>query len=184
MMKPNEPAPKSAAEAEMRLLAKRSALFALVAVAVAVTCAALLAALDLVRLFAPFMQAITTGDTGLLWRTVLDFIHSLVQLIPIGFYLTAVLGALRILDHISEGEYFSARNIRALSDMGGSMLWGAGWALFLVPALSDWTSGVGGYRVDFRPEPLVIATIGLCVLVLGRLLLRAQRLETEMEAIV
>ena len=73
-----------------------------------------------------------------------------------------------ILDHISEGEYFSAKNIRALGDMGGSLLWGAGWAAFVVPSLGDWTSGIGGYRVDFRPETLVIATVGLCLLVIGR----------------
>ncbi len=64
------------------------------------------------------------------------------------------------------------------------MVWGAGFAIFAVLAINDWTTGTYDYRIDFRPEPLVIGTIGVCLLVLGRLLLRAQKLESEMEAIV
>ena len=166
----------------MRRLAKFARLAALVAFAVIV--AAMLQALDLLTLLDPWIRGVTTADGALLGTTALAGLHKVAPLIPTGFYLTAVLGAVGILDHISEGEYFSARNIRALADMGGSMLWGAGWTLFLVQALLDWTAGSFGYRVDFRPEPLVIGTIGLCLLVLGRLLLRAQKLESEMEAIV
>lgn len=177
-----EPAPRSQAEADMRRLAKFGRLAGLAAFAVII--AALLGALDLLALLDPWIRGVTTADGALLGTTAIAALHKIAPLIPVGFYLTAVLGAVGILHHISEGEYFSARNIRALADMGGAMLWGAGWTLFLVQGILDWTSGAGGYRVDFRPEPLVIGTIGLCLLVLGRLLLRAQKLESEMEAIV
>ena len=100
------------------------------------------------------------------------------------FYLFAALAARALLDRISEGQFFSARNIAGFAELGSRMVWGAGIAIFLVLAIVDWSNGVYDYRVDFRPEPLVIGTIGLCLLVLGRLLLRAQKLEAEMEAIV
>jgi len=182
MTNPAEPIAKTQAEADMRRLAKIGSIAALVGVAVIV--AAMLAGLGLLSLIDPFVKAVTTLDGGLFWTTGLAALHQLAPLIPIGFYLTAVLGALRILDRISEGQYFSETNIRTLGEMGGSMLWGAGWTVFLVPALSDWTAGIVDYRVDFRPEPLVIGTIGLCLLVLGRLLLRAQKLEADMAEIV
>src|SRR3569623_965972 len=177
-----EPPAKTQAEADMRRLAKLASIVALAAVAVIL--AAVLAALKVLELLDPFIRAIATLDGALLRSTALDGLRQLVPLIPFGFYLTAVLGAQRILDRISEGQYFSAINIRALGDMGGAMAWGAGWTLFLVLAIGDWLTGTYDYRVDFRPEPIVIGTIGLCLLVLGRLLLRAQKLEADMEAIV
>jgi hypothetical protein len=173
---------KSKAEADMRLLAKRASLVALLAIVVLFV--SLLTAFNLLPLIEPFIRGATTADAELFWATMITGIHRLVPVIPFAFYLLAVLGALRILDRISEGEYFSSGNIGGIGEIGGSMLWGAGWAAFVVPALSDWTAGIGGYRVDFRPETLVIATIGLCLLVLGRLLVRAQQLEAEIEGIV
>ena len=170
------------AEADMRNLAKTSSLFAIFAVFV--IAAALLAALDALTLIEPFARASTTWDWGLFGTTLVALIHKIAPLIPTGFYLLAVLGAAGILDHIGKGEYFSARNIRALSDMGGSMTIGAVWAGLIVPALGDWTSGIGGYRVDFSPEVIVIFTIGSAIAVIGRLFLRAQQLEAEMGEIV
>ena len=181
-MDSSNPTSSTSAEAEMRKLAKTATMIALIAVVVIF--AALLAALDALTLLDPFIRAVTTSDWGLLGTTLVALLHKLVPLLPTLFYLTAVLSALAILDRVSKGQYFTALNIRALGDMGGSMLWGAGWAILLVPVLSDWTGGSYGFRVDFRPEPLVIGTIGLCLLVLGRLLLRAQALEAEMEGIV
>src|SRR5204862_8119527 len=104
--------------------------------------------------------------------------------IPAGFYLRAVLGAAGILAQIGKGEYFSARNIRALSDMGGSMTLGAFWAALLVPAIGDWTEGRWRYHVDFRPEVIVIFIIGAAIAMIGRLFLQPQALETAMEEVV
>jgi hypothetical protein len=170
------------AEADLRRLAKNTSLLALVGVVVVLS--AVLGALDALSLIDPFARAVATLDWGLFGTTFVALIHKIAPVIPSGFYLLAVLGASGILNHISEGEYFSARNIRALSDMGGSMTIGAFWAAMLVPAISDWTNGIGGYRVNFSPEIIVIFIIGGAIAVIGRLFLRAQALETAMEEIV
>jgi hypothetical protein len=169
-------------ETDMRNLAKGASLLAIVAVFI--IAAALLSGLNVLKLIEPFARATSTGDMGLFGATLLALIHDLIPLVPVSLYLLAVLGAAGILDHIGKGEYFSERNIRALADMGGAMAFGGFWAALLVPALSDWTSGVGGYRVNLEPEIIVIFVIGGAVTVIGRLFLRAQRLEAAMEEIV
>jgi hypothetical protein len=163
-----EPTAKTAAEIDLRRMAKITSLIALAAFAV--TLATVITRLDIGSLSQNFSLALLADR--------------LVPQLPALFYAFAALSALRILDRISEGNYFSERNIKALSDMGGAMLWGAGWSVFLVLAIADWVHGIYDYRVDVRPEPIVVGTIGLCLLVLGRLLVRAQKLEHEMEAIV
>jgi hypothetical protein len=169
-------------EAEMRNLAKGASLIALFAVLIIGL--GLLAGLDALVLIEPFFRAVTTLDFGLFGATFLALLGKFAPLIPISFYLLSVLGAAGILDRIGKGEYFSPRNIRALGDMGGSMLWGAFWAAFITPAIAEWVSGRAGYRFTLEPEILVIGIIGLSILVIGRLFLRASRLETEMEEIV
>jgi hypothetical protein len=169
-------------ETDMRNLAKGASLLAIFAVFV--VAAALLAALDALTLIEPFARAMSAGDWALFGETFRALIGKLAPLAPVGFYLLAVLGAAGILDHIGKGEYFSARNIRALSDMGGAMTIGAVWAALLVPAIGEWTAGRGGYRVDFSPEVLVIFVIGASLSIIGRLFLRAQKLEAEMGEIV
>lgn len=163
-----EPAPPSKAEAEMRRLAHYAAIFALVAVAV---CAA---------------SVVTALDVGTLTRQFTPhlLLQRLLPQVPVVFYLFAALAARAIVDRISEGQFFSSRNIDGFAELGSRLAWGAGVAIFAVPAILDWSNGIAGYRVDFRPESLVIGTIGLCLLVLGRLLLRAQQIEAEMQAIV
>lgn len=172
----------SKSEADMRNLARGASLLALLSVLIIGV--ALLARLDALTLIEPFWRSVTTLDTALFGTTVLAVLGKFAPLIPVSLYLLAVLGAAGILDHIGKGEYFSARNIRALGDMGGSMLWGALWAAFIVPAIAEWTAGRGGYRFALEPEILVIGIIGMSVLVIGRLFARAQRIETEMEEIV
>jgi hypothetical protein len=163
-----EPAPKTAAEAELR---RRAKFFSIIVLgAFALILASVITSLDIGSLSQNF-------SFGLL-------VQRLVPELPALFYVLAALSAQRILDRVSEGQFFTAVNIKALADMGGAMLWGAGWSVFLLLAINDWTRGVYDYRVDFRPEPLVIGAIGLSLLVLGRLLLRARQLEAEMEAIV
>lgn len=169
-------------EAELRNQAKLASLMAIAAVFI--IAAALLAALDVLKLIEPFARATSTWDWALFGATLVALIHELVPLIPVAFYLLAVLGAAGILDHIGKGEYFSERNIRALSDMGGSMAFGGVWATLLVPSISDWTAGLGGYRTNASPAELVILSIGGAILVMGRLFLRARKLEAEMEEIV
>jgi hypothetical protein len=177
-----EPAPKSKAEADMRRLAHFAAFVALVAMCLIMV--ALLEALDALPLIPDFAKAVSEADGPLLGTTLLALAHKVTPLLPFGFYLTAVVAARAILDRISEGQTFSTANVAGLGEIGSAMLSGAAVEGFVVPALSDWTAGSGGYHVDFSPEMLVIATIGLCLLVLGRLLLRAQKLEADMEAIV
>ena len=177
------PAPTlNKSEADLRKLAKMSSLLAIAAALVIAI--SFLAALKLLNLIEAFARSASTGDVGLFGSLLVALLHEIVPLIPVGFYLLAVLGAAGILDHIGKGEYFSERNIRALADMGGSLAFGGFWAALLVPALSAWTGGIGGYRVDFSPEVLVILTIGGAITVIGRLFLRARKLEAEMEEIV
>ena len=163
-----EPIAKTKAEADLRRMAKITSFVALAAFAL--TLGSVVSKLDLGALSQNFSLPLLADR--------------LVPLLPAFFYALAALAAQRILDRISEGQFFSARNIKGLSDMGGAMLWGAAWSVFLVVAIADWVHGTFDYRTDFRPETIVIGTIGLCLLVLGRLLLRAQELETEMEGIV
>ena len=169
-------------ETELRNAARLTSLMAIAAVFI--IAAALLAALDVLKLIEPFARAMSNWDWGLFGTTLLALIHELVPLVPVGFYLLAVLGAAGILDHIGKGEYFSERNIRALSDMGGAMAFGGVWATLLVPSISDWTAGLSGYRTNVNPEELVILTIGGALTVIGRLFLRARKLEAEIEAIL
>jgi hypothetical protein len=169
-------------EADLRNMARLSSLMAIAAVFIIAS--ALLAGLGVLKFIEPFARATSTFDWALFGVTLAALAHDLVPLVPIAFYLLAVLGAAGILDHIGKGEYFSERNIRALADMGGSMAFGGLWAALLVPSISDWTAGRGGYRTDVSPEVLVILTIGGAILVIGRLFLRARRLETEIGEIV
>lgn len=169
-------------ETEMRNLARGASLLALIAVCIIGV--VLLTGLDALVLIEPFWRSVTTLDLALFGATVLAGLGKFAPLIPSGFYLLAVLGAAGILDQIGKGEYFSPRNIRALGDMGGSMLWGAIWAAFITPAIAEWTAGRSGYRLALEPEILVIGIIGLAILVIGRLFLRAQTLETEIGEIV
>lgn len=169
-------------ETDMRNLAKGASLLALLAVVIIAV--ALLTGLDALVLIEPFARATSTLDFALFFFTCAALLGKFAPLVPIGFYLLAVLGAAGILDAIGKGEYFSARNIRALADMGGSMLWGAAWAAFLTPAIADWVAGRFGYQFRLEPEIIVIGIIGLSILVIGRLFLRAQKLEAEMETIL
>ena len=139
---------------------------------------------DALTLIEPFWRSVSGFDLGLFGATLLALLGKFAPLVPASFYLLAVLGAAGILDQIGKGEYFSARNIRALSDMGGSMLWGAAWAAFVAPAVAEWVAGRGGYRFTLEPEILVIGIIGMSILVIGRLFARARELENEMGEIV
>jgi hypothetical protein len=183
-MPENQSVPLPKPEADMRNLAKGASLLALASVFVFF--AALLAGLDALPLIEPFARAVSTWDWGLWGTTWMALLNRVAHIIPVSLYLLAVLGAAGILDQIGKGEYFSTRNIRALGDMGGAMLWGAVWAIFLVPSIIDWTGRAPGrgYSVDLSPETVLIAIIGLCLLVIGRLFLRARKLEAEMEEIV
>jgi hypothetical protein len=172
----------SKAEDDMRNLAKGASLLALLAVLIIAL--GLLAGLDALVLIEPFARAVTSFDFALFFTTFLALLGKFAPLVPIGFYLLAVLGAAGILDHIGKGEYFSTRNIRALGDMGGSMLWGAFWAAFLAPAIAGWIAGRYGYQFRLEPEIIVIGIIGLSILVIGRLFLRAQQLEADIGAFV
>jgi hypothetical protein len=170
-------------EADMRRLAMGASLLALLATLILFV--ALLGSLDALVLIEPFARAMANWDWALWGATFVSLLNKIAPIVPISFYLLAVLGAAGILDQIGKGEYFSDRNIRALGDMGGAMLWGTVWAIFLVPSIVAWTSGGGGfYRIDPSPEHVVIGIIGLCLRVIARLFLRARRFEVEMEAIV
>lgn len=176
------PAPANKAEADLRNSAKGASLLALIAVLIIAL--GLLSGLDALVLIEPFARAVQQIDVASFFWTFVALLGKFAPLVPTGFYLLAVLGAAGILDHIGKGEYFSARNIRALSDMGGSMLWGAGWAAFLSPAIAEWVAGRYGYTFKLEPEIIVIGTIGLSILVIGRLFLRAQKLEADMADIL
>lgn len=168
-------APTSKAEADLRKFAATSAALCLIAfVAIVVS---IVNQLDLASLFgALHSEAMGPALAGL--------VHRLVPVVPALFYLGAALAARAILDRIGEGQYFSARNIVGLGEVGMRLTWGAGFAILAVLAVNDWTDGIYDYRVDFRPEPLAIGTIGLSLLVVCRLLLRAQKLESDPGAIV
>lgn len=158
----------------------------------AVTVIALvLLALNLLRLvgvvavgFAAWGAA-TTGDTSVLRSELSRFLGALVGVLPTLIYLGGVWAARGLFSRVAGGELFSAANSKSLADIGGALLWGATAAMVIVPSLQAWIDGehgFGGLRIE--QETLVLAVIGGAVLMFGRMMNQARRIQSELDEIV
>ncbi|MDQ0464799.1 hypothetical protein QO010_002583 [Caulobacter ginsengisoli] len=155
--------------------------FQVVAYVAAVTLAVqLLVLLKLLSLISPAADAFSHGDWTGFWEAAKPVFRRLVTFLPVVCYLGGLLAAAEIFGRVSEGELFSRANSKCLSEVGSSLLWGAAATALIVPILlgsidGDWR--FGGFHLE--PETWVIAVVGGAILVLGRMMARAQSLSGE-----
>jgi hypothetical protein len=158
----------------------------------AVTVIALvLLALNLLRLvgvvslgFAAW-DGVAGGDLSGLWPALNRFLNALVGVLPTLIYLGGVWSAQGLFSRIAKGELFSAANSKSLADIGGALLWGATAAMIFVPVLQSWIAGEHGIgEVRIEQETLVLAVIGGAVLMFGRMMNQARRLQSELDQII
>jgi len=153
--------------------------------------ALVLLALNLLRLIGviPLAFAIGdgfgSGDFSGVWPELQRFLAAAVTLLPTMIYIGGVESARKMFHRIGEGELFSEANSKSLSDIGGALGFGALAAMIIVPWIQSWIGGeygFGGIRIE--GETLVIVVIGGALLVLGRMMSRARRLQSELDSII
>lgn len=158
---------------------------------VAAIVALVLLALNLVRLIGAvplafgIVDAFRTGDPAAAWPALQDFLAAAVSLLPTIIYIGGVESARKMFHRVGEGELFSEANSKSLADIGGALLFGALAAMVFVPWIQSWIGGdygFGGVRIE--GETLVITVIGGAILVLGRMMSGARRLQAELDQIV
>lgn len=154
-------------------------------IAVVVIALKFLLLLKLLTLISPLYDAFLLRNPTELWAAAQPVLRRLVTLLPVVFYLGGVLAAAGIFRRVAEGELFSRANSAALAEVGASLLWGAGASAVGVPWLFAWLDGdygFGGIRGDL--EIYVVVVIGGAILVLGRMMAQAGRLQSELDAII
>lgn len=84
-----------------------------------------------------------------------------------------------------EGEVFSVRNLKALRNAGGGLIWAAAASAIIVPTVLSWTTG-DGRGVIWNVNDLALGTgaMGLVLLGLGHVFAEGIRLKTESEQII
>lgn len=131
------------------------------------------------------VEAFGAGDPSVAWPAVQDFLAAAVSLLPTFIYIGGVESARRMFHRIGEGELFSEANSKSLADIGSALLYGALAAMVIVPWIQSWIDGgrgIGGVRIE--GETLVITVIGGSLLILGRMMTRARRLQSQLDEIV
>lgn len=159
-------------------------------VAASILAVQMLFLLKLVGLFNPAADALSGGDWSGFWAAAAPILRRLVTFLPVACYLGGVLAAAAIFGRVARGELFSRANSKSLSDVGSSLLWGAGIGAFAMPfllGLIDGLQGSGklgvGHAMRLEPETWVIAVVGGAILVLGRMMAHAQSLGDENSAL-
>lgn len=154
-------------------------------VAVVVLGVQFLVLLKLLTLIRPGIDLVTHGD----WAGFRDaggpVLRRLVELWPVLIYFGGLLSAAAIFGRVSKGELFSQANSRDLGEVGASLLYGAVAQAVLVPWIQSWIDGEYGFSgIHLETETWVIAVIGGAILVLGRMMTEAGRLQSELDAII
>lgn len=145
----------------------------------------LLRLVGIVSLGFALAEGIAAGDIASAAPQVRAFLRSMVEVLPTLIYLGGVWSARRMFARIGEGELFSDANSRSLADIGSSLMWGAVAAMTVVPQVLAWIDGergLGGVRIE--QEALVLAVIGGGIVLVGRMLAEATRLQSELDEIV
>lgn len=84
-----------------------------------------------------------------------------------------------------EGEVFSVRNLKALRNAGGGLIWAAAASALIVPTVLSWTTGDGrGFIWHVNDLALGTVAMGLAILGLGHVFAEGIRLKTESEQII
>ncbi len=84
-----------------------------------------------------------------------------------------------------EGEVFSARNLKALRNAGGGLIWAAAASAIIVPTVLSWTTG-DGRGVLWHVNDLALGTgaMGAAILGLSHMLAEGIRLKTDSDQII
>jgi len=76
-------------------------------------------------------------------------------------------------------------NSAGLAEVGSSLLWGAAASAVIVPWIRSWIAGDYGFSgIHLEIETWVIAVIGGAILVLGKMMAQAGRLQSELSEII
>lgn len=145
----------------------------------------LLGLLGLLSLIGPVIDAAGNPDREGLREAMAPVLGRVIGLLPGLIYLGGVIAAAKIFGRVSRGELFSKANSKGLADVGSALLWGAAASALIVPMVQGWTAGepgFGGMRLE--SETWVIAVIGGAILVLGRMMTHASRLQGELDSII
>lgn len=170
---------------DTQLTREARAFYVMATLAMVLLCLNLLRLVGIVPMGFALATAISAGDLSLAWPETQRFLRSLVEILPTLIWMGGVWSARGMFARIAEGELFSAANSRSLASIGAVLLWGAGAAMAIVPWILSWIDGEQGFsglRLD--EGPLVLAVIGGAVLVVGRMMARAGRLQSELDEIV
>ena len=157
----------------------------LATLAMVLLCLNLLRLVGIVSLGFALADSLSAGDLSGLWPEANRFLRSLVEILPTLIWMGGVWSARSLFARIAEGELFSAANSRSLANIGAALLWGAGAAMVFVPWILSWFDGeygLSGVRVD--QAPLVLAVIGGALMVVGRMMAKAGRLQSELSEII
>lgn len=167
-------------------LASQARTFEVIAwVATVVLAVQLLVLLRLLTLIGPAADALSHGDWMGLRLAAEPVLRRLVEFLPLLIYLGGVVAAARIFHRVAEGELFSKANSNGLAEVGSSLLWGAAASAVIVPWILSWIDGEYGFSgIHLETETWVIAVIGGAILVLGRMMAQAGRLQSELDSIV
>ena len=141
--------------------------------------------LKLLTLIGPIADAIRLGDTTGLRVVFQPVLSRLVDVLPALIYLGGVLAAARIFGRVANGDLFSKANSQGLADVGSSLLWGAAASALFVPWIKSWLDGEYGFSgLRMESETWVIAVIGGAILILGKMMAQAGRLQSELAEII
>ncbi len=154
-------------------------------VAVVVLGVQFLALLKLLSLIGPGADLIAHGDWRGFFESAAPVWRRLVELWPALIYLGGLLSAAAIFGRVAKGELFSRANSKDLAEVGGSLLYGAVASAVLAPWIQSWIDGEYGFSgIHLEMETWVIAVIGGAILVLGRMMTHAGRLQSELDQII
>lgn len=170
----------------MNDLSKQARIFEAAAVIALVLLALnLLRLIGVVPLTFGIVDALQTGDPARARSALQDSLVAAVALLPTFIYIGGVNSARKMFHRIGEGELFSEANSKSLADIGGALLYGALAAMVIVPWIQSWIGGEDGFGgVRIESETLVITVIGGALVVFGRMLGRARRIQSELDEIV
>lgn len=103
--------------------------------------------------------------------------------VPEAIYLSALWWVRQALQSFTRGELFAPVVGQALHRVGIVLLIGALLNIFLVPILQHFL-GIGpGYLIAFDIEGIVLGAVGLSLMLLAHVLMRAAELQSELDEI-
>lgn len=141
--------------------------------------------LKVLTLIGPIAEAVRFRDTTGLREVFQPVLYRLVDVLPALIYLGGVLAAARIFGRVAGGELFSRANSQGLAEVGSSLLWGAAASALIVPWIKSWLEGEYGFGgIHLETETWVIAVIGGAILILGKMMAQAGRLQSALDEII